>query len=78
MLRKIKEQPMPKNSIQTNGVEHPLETTAETAALARVSTRTLADLRNAGLPHIKISSRCFRYRWSEVEKWLRERQRVPF
>jgi excisionase family DNA binding protein len=46
-------------------------TTKELAKRLSVSTRTIQNWRDAGrLPHIRITSRSFRYVWEQVERAL--------
>jgi len=48
-----------------------LLTTRELAKQLSVSTRTIQSWRDVEmLPHIRITSRSFRYVWEEVEQWI--------
>jgi hypothetical protein len=38
--------------------------------------RTLRNYLKKGLPHYRINSRVFRYRWSEVNRWVEKPPRV--
>lgn len=49
-----------------------LLTEHETARLLNLTTRCLQAwrLRGTGLPFIRISSRCIRYRMSDIQQWI--------
>ena len=53
----------------TPAAERPV-TSRQTGDYFQVSQKTLSNWRNRGLPYIRINARCFRYRLSEVEKFL--------
>ena len=51
-----------------------LLTTEETAKILRISKACLwHKCRNGEVPHIKLSARSFRFRESDLERWLKER-----
>jgi len=41
--------------------------------LGGISPRTLGNYRKRGLPYIEVSPRVFRYRLSEVTRWMESR-----
>ena len=57
-----------------------LLTPEDVARIAALSVETLAQWRSQrrGIPYVKISRNCIRYRTSDLEVWLEERTvRVP-
>jgi predicted DNA-binding transcriptional regulator AlpA len=56
-------------------VPSPLLTAEDVAALTGLSVETLAQWRSQrkGIPYVKISRNCVRYRQSDIDAWLAER-----
>ena len=54
-----------------------LLTTQEAAEFLKLSRRTLEAhrVRGDGPPYVRLSSRCIRYRPSDIDRWLAERVR---
>lgn len=59
------------------GPVEPYRTAREIAALFGVSLRTVERMTAAGMPSIRLGRRTRRYRFSEVERWVRERDVAP-
>jgi len=50
-------------------------TTAELARHFSMSVATINGWRNDGMPAVQYNARVFRYRLSEVKRWLEDRER---
>ena len=68
-----------RNTLTANAVDGPREgallTTEDVARITHLSVETLAQWRSQrkGIPFIKISRNCVRYRQSDLDDWLEER-----
>jgi len=66
--------PLPKTTASiSSGV--PLLTPSEVAQITGLSVETLAQWRSQrrGIPFVKVSRNCVRYRQSDLDRWLEER-----
>jgi len=64
-----------KQSRATKAAASELLTDVEAAALLSVKPRTLILWRHTrGLPHVRITSKCIRYRRIDLDEWLEDRR----
>ena len=65
--------PLPK-TIRSISTDAPLLTPSEVAQITGLSIETLAQWRSQrrGIPFVKVSRNCVRYRQSDLDRWLEE------